>query len=340
LAVFCFHLDDKAYAYGILGVPLFFVLSGFLITRLLLLHETDSLGHDLWIFYARRTLRIFPLYYAILVVLLLLGKLPRPLWYFLYLENVDVFFTNAWPGRTAHFWSLCVEEQFYLLFPVALYLWPRKNRVAFLSVLLVGSWLFRFVMDTAAAAQPEVEWRSALLLPYTGEYILWGCLAGWIDLRRENHAEPALALLLTGLVLHTIAALDQFRFQQLAMIGAGSVYQTVHGVGFALVVYGLWRLPSGWARRVFSLGPLVYLGKISYGLYIFHNFMYDLKPVLLPTIPLLRFVPGVLVALIATILMAMISWHCFEKPFLAMKKYFPYARPEGSQPSAGQGDTV
>ncbi|MGL4555431.1 MAG: acyltransferase family protein, partial [Gemmataceae bacterium] len=136
LAVFAYHLDDRRYAYGWMGVPLFFALSGFLITRLLLLHESGSVGRDLGVFYARRTLRIFPLYYATLAALLALGMLPRPGWYFAYLMNVDLFVTNVWPGRTVHFWSLCVEEQFYLLYPAVLLLWPRRGRLGLLVGLL------------------------------------------------------------------------------------------------------------------------------------------------------------------------------------------------------------
>src|SRR5262249_38361899 len=83
LGVFIFHFDESSLAHGALGVPLFFVLSGFLITRLLLIHETGNLRHDLGVFYLRRTLRIFPLYYLVLVILLVAGRLDHPGWSFL-----------------------------------------------------------------------------------------------------------------------------------------------------------------------------------------------------------------------------------------------------------------
>src|SRR4051794_21139588 len=79
--VFLFHANEHKFAYGVMGVPLFFVLSGFLITRILVLNETSSLYENLRTFYLRRTLRIFPLYYAVLVVLFVLGKLSHPLWF-------------------------------------------------------------------------------------------------------------------------------------------------------------------------------------------------------------------------------------------------------------------
>ena len=112
LGVFVYHFDDRTFAYGSLGVQLFFVLSGFLITRLLLLNESGDLRHDLGVFYARRTLRIFPLYYLVLLVLLLAGRLPHPWYHFLYLHNVWMFLEpHQTPGPTGHFWSLSVEEQ-------------------------------------------------------------------------------------------------------------------------------------------------------------------------------------------------------------------------------------
>jgi peptidoglycan/LPS O-acetylase OafA/YrhL len=325
--VFLFHLDDKRYAYGILGVPLFFVISGFLITRLLLIHETGQLGQDLRIFYARRTLRIFPLYYATLLVLLALGELPRPWWYFAYLKNVDFFLTNEW-SRRAHLWSLCVEEQFYLLFPLVLWLWPQTRRLTLLVLLLLGTWIFRAGMDLWAAAHPQQEWRSFLLLPYSGEYLVWGCLAGWYDVQRRTEAAPVPAafLIALGASLHGLMAYDQFGPGGFSHLGLAGLYQTVHGISFALIVFGVWHLPEGILKRLFLFPPFVYLGKISYGLYVFHNFLYGAKPWLMEYLPLMRYVPGAFVSLTATIGLAMVSWHLMEQPLLRLKRYFPYPR--------------
>ena len=323
LLVFLFHLDERKFAYGILGVPLFFVISGFLITRLLVLHESANLRRDLGIFYLRRTLRIFPLYYVTLIVLLDLGMLQRPLWYFLYLKNVDFFLTNEW-SRTAHLWSLCVEEQFYLTFPPLFWLWPRARRFYLLVLLLLGSWTFQWIMDRMAAAQPEVEWRPQLLLPYAGEYLLWGCLAGWYDATIAPKKVPALGLIIVGTLVHLLAAVDQFSVHQLIAWNLQGIYSTLHGVGFMLLIYGVWHLPPGGVRQLFTAGPIVYLGKISYGLYVFHNFTYGTKNALVPYLPILERVPGVFLALAATIALAMLSWHLMEEPILRLKRWVPY----------------
>jgi peptidoglycan/LPS O-acetylase OafA/YrhL len=323
LLVFLFHLDERKFAYGILGVPFFFVISGFLITRLLVLHESDDLRRDLGIFYVRRTLRIFPLYYVMLLVLLGLGMLQRPLWYFLYLKNVDFFLTNEW-SRTAHLWSLCVEEQFYLTFPLLFWLWPRTHRFYLLVFLLLGSWTFQWIMDRMAAAQPDVEWRSQLLLPYAGEYLLWGCLAGWYDATFNPKKVPAMGLIVVGSLVHLLAAVDQFYVRQLLSWGFQGLQTTLHGMGFMLLLYGVWHLPSGILLQVFKVRPIVYLGKISYGLYVFHNFMYGIKGMLIPYIPFLERVPGAFLALAATIVLAMLSWHLMEEPILRWKRWVPY----------------
>lgn len=334
LAIFSFHLNEKALAYGVVGVPLFFVLSGFLITRILLKHESGSLGRDLGVFYARRTLRIFPLYYATLLVLLALGALPRAWWYFLYLNNVDRFL-NAdwylvhWPGTTAHFWSLCVEEQFYLLYPPLLLCWPRARRLGLILLLLAGSLAFRGWMEWAHPGA-----RHALLLPSAGEYLLWGGLAGWIDLKLGERPAPAGAVFALGCLVHGLAAVDQFGTGLLGAAGLAPVYQTAHGVGFTLVVFGLWRMRGGPVCRALTLPPIVYLGKISYGLYVFHTFALFTKKALLPYVPALSVVPGGVIALLATIAMASLSWHLFEGPINSLKDRFPYpkARDEAAGP--------
>ncbi|NBO90854.1 MAG: acyltransferase [Planctomycetia bacterium] len=333
VGVFFFHLNESQYAYGELGVRLFFVLSGFLITRLLMRNQTDSLGHDLGVFYARRTLRIFPLYYATLVVLLLLDRLPTPMWYFTYLMNYDFFFTNVWPGRTVHFWSLCVEEQFYLLYPVILLIWPRRFRLGLLVALWLGSFIFRVVLLYLSKQNSDIEWRDYLLLPVSGEYLLWGALAAWADLYFGERKLPALRLLLLGCVLHAFASVDQYGTRLLNRLGLDFLHQTGQGIGFALVILGLWRIEPGSVRWLFTRPPSVYLGKISYGLYVFHNLLYAIKPAILPYLPLLAVVPAFVVTFFATVGLAIVSWHLFEGPINALKSYFPYNREASKAPA-------
>src|SRR4051812_13549391 len=143
LAVFYFHARPGKYFWGPEGVRVFFTISGFLITRILIQGESGDLRADLERFYIRRTLRIFPLYYAVVACLWLGGLLPGVWWYLTYLYNIRAFLDHAWGGPVGHFWSLCVEEQFYILYPLALLLTPPRSRAAMLGALLVGSKAFQ-----------------------------------------------------------------------------------------------------------------------------------------------------------------------------------------------------
>src|SRR5262245_35087776 len=128
----------KAAGYGLLGVDLFFVLSGFLITGILL--DAKNRPHYFRNFYALRTLRIFPLYYAVLAVLLLLIPAVTTLsplleqareqqgWLWTYTTNFYVAYTSSWRSLTyvTHFWSLASEEHFYLVWPLVVFALRRK----------------------------------------------------------------------------------------------------------------------------------------------------------------------------------------------------------------------
>jgi peptidoglycan/LPS O-acetylase OafA/YrhL len=130
------------------GVSFFFVLSGYLITNLLL-HETGSAGEILGRFYIRRTFRIFPLYYFVLVIGLAFdvpgfrSSLP---WTALYLTNVDMILRNDWIGNASHLWTLAVEEQFYLLWPLALLASGRKVLI-FAVIFILASLTYRFLFQ-------------------------------------------------------------------------------------------------------------------------------------------------------------------------------------------------
>ncbi len=328
--VFLFHANDRLFSYGAMGVPLFFVLSGFLIARILVLHEGPAVGASLRAFYLRRTLRIFPLYYAVLVVLLASGRLEHPAWYFLYLHNVYVFAHDVWTGPTNHFWSLCVEEQFYLLYPLALLGAPRRWRMGLLGVAIVGSVLVRLFLAWQCPGA-----KSWALLPVAGEFLAWGCLMGLYEVRQREKPLPARRLVLAGLLLagEFLAGLAEFHFLLLAPQGGRTVYPTLHAIGFALIVLGTWRLEDGWLLRALSVRPVVYLGKISYGLYVFHNFSYGVKRPLVEWLPFLQPVPGTALALAATVAVAMLSWHLFEHPINRLKDRFPY--PERGAPGPG-----
>jgi peptidoglycan/LPS O-acetylase OafA/YrhL len=129
------------------GVPLFFVLSGFLITAILLRcrdiirSNNQSVGFTLRRFYIRRFLRIFPIYYLTLFVTALIFKQVRSafFWHLTYTTNIMVFLRDAWDTTSTHFWTLSMEEQFYIIWPCIILLAPKKHLLkAILATVLLA----------------------------------------------------------------------------------------------------------------------------------------------------------------------------------------------------------
>ena len=196
LVVFVSHGWATLPSYGASGVRLFFVISGFLITRILLLHDSSSLWRDLRVFYFRRMLRIFPLYYGVLIILYIFGMLPHAAWQFFYVQNILMFLQESaiFPG---HFWSLCVEEQFYLTYPVILLLTPARWRMHVLFLILcigtAAGWLFEAWFPTNILR----FW----LLPTSGAFLALGCLAGLCDIRLRNCRSLGTIIFCMGILL-------------------------------------------------------------------------------------------------------------------------------------------
>ena len=132
---------------GWIGVDLFFVLSGFLITRGLVAPSKKPIGTRLKLFWMRRVLRIFPLYYAFIIVgsiigLALGGWIPGPA-YWLYMQNYTLAFDDHELRWTAHFWSLAIEEQFYFVWPAIALLTPKRRLIGLTVGLIVACIVFR-----------------------------------------------------------------------------------------------------------------------------------------------------------------------------------------------------
>lgn len=132
------------------GVTLFFVLSGFLITRILLLQKGQPLKKSLKVFYVRRVFRIFPVYYAVLIVLLLIDfEKISSLWVWLFTYTINIYESvnnTVDVGHFNHFWSLALEEQFYLVWPLIVFLIPLKRFVWMTLVLIAASTYYKFYL--------------------------------------------------------------------------------------------------------------------------------------------------------------------------------------------------
>jgi peptidoglycan/LPS O-acetylase OafA/YrhL len=285
-AVFAFHFRVAHSFGGYLGVDVFFVLSGFLITALLVQERTRKGGISLRAFYLRRARRLFPALYILLITVTVYAAV-RPH----QVENQTVrrdvlgslFYVTNWinasvgfqPVRMlSHTWSLAIEEQFYLLWPaiVVVLLWRRAPRWAVVSVAIGGvvlSAVDRAILVHHYGNVPRVaqglDTRGAggLLLGCT-----LGLLVAWrlIPAAAERFAAPGAVV---GLALLIFA----FVGPRYADARTTAVYYDglpLVALGTALLIFGVLFAPSGIVTRVLSLPPMVWIGRVSYGLYLWH----------------------------------------------------------------------
>jgi peptidoglycan/LPS O-acetylase OafA/YrhL len=309
-------------ARGFLGVDMFFVLSGFLIVTLLL-RERDQHGRiSLRDFYMRRTLRIFPLYYAIVLGLAALVWLrPQMSMAGSYLQDLPwlLTYTSNWAGVTgllAIAWSLAAEEQFYLV-------WPAVERL--FSRWALPIWIVALVVNQALNFRVFDEWlppgrRHADLeiLQATFTPILFGVALAHVLHRREGWQRVAPWLgrrttplvLLVALVLLANAPVDI----------AGGLRLGIHVV--MVLLLGSLVVRSDTLGGLLTWGPIVRIGLVSYGVYLLHMFVRHGAVAVLDRSPLR--VPGDLFVLVVlgTWLAAELSFRVFESRFLALKKRF------------------
>ena len=338
LAVFLIHVDVTRFWWGSYGVSLFFVISGFLITRILIALENRPRRQALMHFYARRALRIFPAYYLVLgVAAATVGIAYLPA-YVLYVMNWGIFFYMwiqpgladiAWdPVRMygIHFWSLCVEEQFYFVFPLLFsYLRPGRARLSWLLALWGASIGFRFL---CAAFLPRTAYG---LIPLVcGEYLVAGAVGAVVFADTSGTAERIRAaarqwMFPFGLAL-VVALFALFRPETPSIdhVMYPPPMQTLLALGFLAMVLGLWQTDNRWVLRFFNFAPFRFLGKISYGLYLIHLFMWPLVDWLSVRSSVIRELPPFAARLGLTVLLATVMWRLVEAPILKLKERLPY----------------
>jgi peptidoglycan/LPS O-acetylase OafA/YrhL len=331
-SVFVFHVDVKRFWFGGYGVHCFFVLSGFLITGILIQNADRPLLATLRTFYLRRLLRIAPAYYLVLAVAVAVVGVQYPLWHATYLFNVKLFVLTLDGSEEAmrfwalvkstwcngiHFWSLCVEEQFYLLFPIAFLLTPPRRRGHLLGASIAASVLLRIA---AGILWPEAF--AAATLPIAGEYLMWGALAAWLL------ATTNVLRLRPGVIAAGGAALSAIAIGLGGPADSGVPHflprlnQTAIAIGFAAVVVGVWRSADRSAlSRVLRARPFVYFGKISYGLYLVHLFTWAPTARWFGVAATTHRIDVALVRLALTLLLGAVLWHVYEGPLNRLKKH-------------------
>jgi peptidoglycan/LPS O-acetylase OafA/YrhL len=324
--------------WGLMGVNLFFVLSGFLITGILLDSREGAAGPSgrwraIRQFYTRRVLRIFPLFYMTLAVLALLNVRPVRetfFWHFCYLSNVYFFQRGAWHGLISHFWSLAVEEQFYLVWPYLMIFLPvRLVRPVVLGLIGLAP-VYRVVMRVVDPDNPLAFVLTIGCLDALGI----GALLAYAKRRSGDSLSGAgrLARRLLWIGLPAWGALEALNRWHLAPRPLLALQQTFLAMIFGWVILSGARGFKGWFGRFLQWSPMAYLGKISYGLYVFHNLtiygiVFAVRDLHAPAAILADPCIRRLSLVVLTISVAALSWHLYEKPLNDLKRYFPYNAP-------------
>ncbi|MEJ2601142.1 MAG: acyltransferase [Anaerolineales bacterium] len=325
--------------WGHLGVRLFFVLSGFLITGILIdcrdqAEKTPNTSlFSIRQFYIRRFLRIFPIYYLVLAIVLFFNVPPsREIWPWLvsYTSNIYIWLHQTWIGSVGHFWTLAVEEQFYLIWPWLVLFAPRKKLIfAILGIILLAP-LFRYY---AITQYPE-DFYNGLRTTGTFTFASLDSLGiGALLSIVYRYKRETLIKYLTRIVLPAgigaLLLLDLLAYYKLKF----RLLITFEDIAYALIFCWLIGKASlsfkGIPGKILEFKPLIYLGKISYGVYIYH----PLVPLLLASIfhqfgatyPETGWFTFFTSSTI-TILIASLSWFLFEKPINRLKRYFRYNR--------------
>jgi peptidoglycan/LPS O-acetylase OafA/YrhL len=308
--------------WGAFGVQAFFALSGFLITSLLLearrrMDEGGGLAAALRRFLAGRTLRIFPVYYLTLVLTALLGveeiRADFP-WFFFYSSNFLFAHEGMWRGPGSHFWSLAVEEQFYLFWPWIILLSPRRLLGRLVCGMIAIGPVSRLIVHAMGLSDVAV-----LVLPMCNLDVL-GMGALLAIVRRHEGEKLARWGAWIGTPISVVL---------LALRAAGGA-ATITVVTLPLALSAVWLAVIRWSvsdgdsaiRRAIKAAPLTYLGRISYGVYVYHLFMPLLLWNCLGLYDTVGGVPGLAFALLvaSSVAAGSLSWHFFERPLSRLPK--------------------
>jgi peptidoglycan/LPS O-acetylase OafA/YrhL len=340
---------------GWIGVDLFFVLSGFLITGILL--DAKHRSKYFINFYARRTVRIFPLYYAVIFfVLVILPQSSHPVLarlgrvtgdetlYWLYLSNFLIAFRGSFPKTMLDVsWSLAIEEQFYLLWPAMVLSFERRTLMRICVALMGTALLVRSVMTAASFSAFSIY----VLTPARMDALAVGA---WVALAARGQEgmgqlvpRARTVAWTAGLAVLGLMAWGHMHYESAVVHTAGFTAQALF-FG-AILILAVSAQSGGRLNRFLGHPGLTLFGRYSYALYFFNL---PVRIILQDTLFAQPWLPRVwnsqlpeqlcfcLLMTAVTLTAALVSWHFYEKHFLKLKKYFPTGREPVSTDERGR----
>ncbi len=303
------------------GVDLFFLLSAYLITELFMRERAQTGAIDVPAFYVRRILRIWPLYFFFVFATLILSRFtpvqfpPGAVVPMLLFYGNWYFMTHAAFSPAGILWSVSIEEQFYLLCPLAVKFLSRRGLMLLATVLILIAVVARFVLLHSAAVSPQALWYCTFTRL---DPIAIGMLTCLLLNGRVPRLAPAAraALMLGGLIcLYGASTWLHGRAEQQTVMDGSLAYP--------LADCGVLAIFLAFLGAKFSWAPVIYLGQISYGLYVYHILALDIAKVgLLQTLGTCPFWLRALIAFPMTVGFAALSYAWLEVPLLQLKSRF------------------
>jgi peptidoglycan/LPS O-acetylase OafA/YrhL len=315
---------------GPIGVRLFLVLSGYFITGSLMRTRAKldkgqkNLGSAFAEFYRRRFLRILPSYGLFVAVCLALGlgvAREHFIWLLTFSVNLLIAWTNQWPPAMSHLWSICVQEQFYLVWPGVIFLLPRR-------------WIFRAIIGCALAGVVfrmgcvlfSVPLLARWVLPFgsldaigAGAVLAWGGERWEQALRPRRPSTQLLAGIVCVSMLLTAAVLRNSDPTRMASV----FVEPLEALALVWIVAYTSAGFTGWPKWFLTRWPLLYAGRISYGIYIYHILVAICMDQWLPRpwhwlveVPVMR----IITLSAATMALAAVSWEFFEQPINRLRR--------------------
>lgn len=328
----------QVFGNGFLGVNFFFVLSGFLITYLLIKEKIRNQFIHIGNFWVRRILRIWPLYFACVLygffifpyTKILAGGTPSEtanLWYYLgFISNFD-YIQNGMPDSPGLgvLWSVAIEEQFYFVWPIILSLFPVKKFWIPLAVILMGSLVFRALYDV-----PKLHEMHTLSC--IGDMALGG-LGAWLILNKEGFANAIKNIPRSFIILAYAAFVFLFLFRDELLLGSYALRiierLLISSIMLFIILEQCYASHSFYKMSNFKI--ISRLGLVTYGLYCIHFIVISLVTGISKKLgtntelwQVLLLEP--LVSLVITIAIAKLSYKYFESPFLKLKDKFDFAK--------------